>query len=60
MHKDKPNVRDFLKKQNRAVRWMNEKSGMDYRDYLDYLKGNIGDDAEFTMAELEALLIEKQ
>ena len=49
-------MRDFLKKQNRAVRLMNRKSGTDYRDYLDYLKANIGDDAEFTMAELEELL----
>ena len=56
MHKDKPNIRDFLKKQNRAVRLMNRESGTDYRDYLDYLKANIGDDVEFSMAELEELL----
>ena len=56
VHKNKPNVRDFLKKQNRAIQLMNRESGTDYRDYLDYLEANIGDDAEFTMAELEALL----
>jgi hypothetical protein len=30
--------------------------GTDYKDYLDYLEVNIGDDAEFTMTQLEKLL----
>ena len=55
-HKDNTNVKDFLRKQNKTIRLMNRESGTDYRDYLDYLEGNIGDDAEFTMAELEKLL----
>jgi hypothetical protein len=56
MHKNKRIVKNFLKKQNRAVRRMNRESGTDYRDYLEYLKAHIGDDADFTMAELEALI----
>jgi hypothetical protein len=35
---------------------MNGESGTDYQGYLDYLEANIGDDAEFTMGELTALL----
>jgi hypothetical protein len=56
VHKNRPNVRELLKKQKRPIRLMNRGSGTDYRDYLDYLEGNIGDDAEFTIAELEELL----
>jgi len=52
-HKDNPGVKDFLRKQNKTIRLMNRESGTDYQDYLE---GNIGDDAEFTMAELEKLL----
>jgi hypothetical protein len=55
-HRDNPNVKDFLRRQGQVIRLINRESGTDYRDYLDYLEGNIGDDAEFTMAELEALL----
>lgn len=35
---------------------MNRKLSTDYKDYLDYLEANIGDDAEFTMAELMGIL----
>jgi hypothetical protein len=35
---------------------MNRDSGMNYKDYLDYLEANIGDDAEFTMGELVGML----
>ena len=38
---------------------INKELGTDYRDYLSYLKDNIGDDASFTMEELKALLGEK-
>jgi hypothetical protein len=55
-HKDTPNVKDFLRKQNKAIHLMNGESGTDYQGYLDYLEANIGDDAEFTMGELTALL----
>jgi hypothetical protein len=55
-HKDNPNVKDFLQKQNRVIRQMNRDSGMNYKDYLDYLEANIGDDAEFTMGELVGML----
>ena len=54
-HKDNPNVRRFLRKQNHAVEVMNKELGTDYRNFLDYLEANIGDDAEFTMAQLEKL-----
>lgn len=55
-YKNHPNVKAFLRKQNKAIRLMNEESGSDYHDYLDYLQANIGDDAGITMAESEALL----
>jgi hypothetical protein len=56
VHKDNSNVINLLKKQNKAIHLMNRESGTDYSDYMDYLEANIGDDAEFTMAELETLL----
>jgi len=43
-------------KQNNAIKAMNRKLSTDYKDYLDYLEANIGDDAEFTMAELMGIL----
>ena len=49
-------MKDFLKKQNQTIDVMNRESGMGYKDYLDYLEANIGDDAEFTTAEMKALL----
>lgn len=55
-HKDNPNVKDFLRKQNHAIEVINKELGTNYKDYLDYLEANIGDDGEFTMGELEALL----
>ena len=55
-HKDNPSVKDFLAKQNRAIKVINKELGTDYKDYLDYLDANIGDDAEFTRTDLEALL----
>ena len=55
-HKNNSNVKDFLRKQNKAIHLMNGESGTDYQGYLDYLEANIGDDAEFTMGELTALL----
>ena len=55
-HKDNPNVKDFLRKQNQAIDVMNKESGTDYKSYLDYLEANIGDDASFTVKQLERLL----
>lgn len=55
-HEDNPDVKSFLRKQNRAINAMNKELGTDYKDYLDYLEANIGDDASFTMAQLETLL----
>jgi len=55
-HEDHPNVQRFLEKQKREIEAMNRSLGTDCRDYLDYLEGNIGDDADWSMDELKALL----
>jgi hypothetical protein len=55
-HKDHPNIRRFLDKERQAIEAMNKSLGTQYKDYLDYLEQNIGDDASWTMDELEALL----
>ena len=55
-HKDNPNVAGFLKKQDQAIDTMNKELGTDYKDYLNYLEANIGDDANFTVSDLKALL----
>ena len=55
-HEDRSNVKDFLRKQNKLIQLMNRKSGTDYKDYLDYLEANVGDDAEYTMDELVGML----
>ncbi len=56
MHKDNPNVQRFLAKQKLAIEELNKELGTKYQDYFDYLEDNIGDDADFTMDELKALL----
>ena len=56
MHKDNPNVQRLLAKQKRAIEELNKELCTKYQDYLDYLEDNIGDDADFTMDELKALL----
>lgn len=55
-HKDNPNVQRFLAKQKRAIEALNKEIDTEYKDYFDYLEDNIGDDADFTMDELKALL----
>lgn len=55
-HEDHPNVQRFLEKQKREIEAMNKSLGTDYRGYLVYLEGNIGDDADWSMEELKALL----
>ncbi len=55
-HKDNPNVQRFLAKQKLGIEELNTELGTKYKGYLDYLKDNIGDDADFTMDELKALL----
>ena len=52
----RPGVQRFLRRKDQAIRAMNRTLGTKYKDYLDYLEGNIGDDASVTMAELKALL----
>ena len=56
VHKDNPNVQRFLAKQKQAIEALNEEIGTVYKDYFDYLEDNIGDDADFTMDELKAVL----
>lgn len=55
-HKDRPGVKRFLARQDEITKAMDKAPGADYEDYLDYLGANIGDDAEFTMVELNGLL----
>jgi hypothetical protein len=55
-HKGNPNVQRFLVKQKLGIEELNTELGTEYKDYLDYLEANIGDDADFTMDELKALL----
>ena len=59
-HNNHPNVKHFLRKQNHMMHVMNKELGTDYKGYLDYLQANIGDDASFTMDELEALLVRER
>ena len=56
VHKDNPNIQRFLAKKNRSIEAINKELGTQYKDYLDYLEDNIGDDADFSMDELKALL----
>ena len=55
-HNDNPNVQRFLAKQKLGIEELNTELGTEYKGYLDYLEDNIGDDADFTMDELKALL----
>ncbi|MHC4328246.1 MAG: hypothetical protein ACYSWW_09025 [Planctomycetota bacterium] len=55
-HKHNPNVQRFLAKQKLAIEELNKELGTEYKNYLDYLEDNIGDDADFTMDELRTLL----
>ena len=55
-HRDSEGVRHFLRRQMKEMDALRRTVGTAYRDYLEYLEANIGDDAEFTMAELNGLL----
>ena len=55
-HRENRNIQRFLAEQKREIRAVNRSLGTHYRDYLDYLEGNIGDDADWSIAELKALL----
>lgn len=55
-HKDNPRIREFLKQQDKEIAETNEAFDENYKNYLDYLEMNIGDDASFTMDELKDLL----
>jgi hypothetical protein len=55
-HNDNPNVQRFLAKKKQTIEALNKELGTEYKDYFDYLEDNIGDDADFTVDELKALL----
>lgn len=55
-HREHPNIRRFIQKQNEMVRAMDAELGTSYRGYREYLERNAGDDASFTIEELKALL----
>ena len=48
--------RDSWRSKSWQMGELNTELGTKYKDYLDYLEDNIGDDADFTMDELKALL----
>ncbi len=56
IHKDRPGVQSFLRKEDQIIGTMNKALRTGYRDYLDYLEKNPGDDADMTVTDLEALL----
>ena len=56
IHKDRPGVENFLRKEDQIIEAMNRSLDTDYRDYLDYLERYPEDDAEFKLPDLEALL----
>ena len=56
LHKENPNIKRFIKEQQKDINNLNKELNENYKDYLDYLESNIGDDASFTMDELKALL----
>jgi len=55
-HSENLNIQQFLAEQKRAIQAMNRSLGTRYRDYLDYLEDNSGDDADWSIDELKALL----
>ena len=46
----------FLQEQKKEIKELNKELGDNYKDYFDYLEANVGDDASFTLDELNALL----
>jgi hypothetical protein len=56
LNKDNPNVKKHIEKQQGWIEELNEEFNMNYKDYLDYLEQNIGDDASYTMDELKELI----
>ena len=56
IHKDRPGVQSVLRKEDQAIGALDKALGTDYRNYLDYLERNPGDDADMTVADLQALL----
>jgi len=56
LHSDNQEVRTFIEAQQKEIDGLNNEFNDDYKDYLDYLERNIGDDASFTIDELRALL----
>jgi len=55
-HRENRSIQRFLAEQKRAIQAMNRSLGTRYRDYLEYLEDNSGDDADWSIDELKALL----
>ena len=55
-HIEHPNVQRFLNQQKHEIQEMNQSLGTNYKDYIDYLEDNIGDDADWSIDQLKVLL----
>ena len=55
-HSDNEGIKRFVADEQRFVEDENEVFGTAYKDFLDYLDNNPGDDSSFTQEELRALL----
>ena len=60
LHREHPNIQKLLAEEDAEVAEMNEALGTGYKDFLDYLERNSGDDAACTMEKLEALVTRKR
>lgn len=59
-HSDNKGIKEFITGEQGSIEALNKTFGTTYKNYLDYLEDNIGDDASFTMDELKALLKPEQ
>ena len=59
-HSDNEGVKELIKDEQESIETLNKEFETTYKDYFDYLEDNIGDDADFTMDELKALLKREQ
>ncbi len=56
MHNKNSAVKKYIAEQQTWIDEINAALDTKYKGYLDYLEANIGDDADFTMDELQELL----
>ena len=57
-HSDNANIKKYIEEEQGSIDEVNAEFGTGYRDFLDYLESNIGDDVCFTFDDLMALLKE--